>query len=152
MKRERFHVSQQNMGPRWTALDSLLCGAFAGAVAKTVIAPLDRTKIIFQGKNPFFTLLLLSENCNAITQLSCTWAAQTLLRIRCVSVFTDCCNRSEQTTNPLSRCLAYMCTLTVSHVVLQCPRKDSQHRYVWVPVVRICDRSVTCVFACGCKK
>lgn len=44
-------VYKQDLRPRWTALDSLLCGAFAGAVAKTVIAPLDRTKIIFQGKN-----------------------------------------------------------------------------------------------------
>ena len=44
-------VFKQDLRPTFTALDSLLCGAFAGAVAKTVIAPLDRTKIIFQGKN-----------------------------------------------------------------------------------------------------
>lgn len=55
--RNNARPPQQDLRPTWTALDSLLCGAFAGAVAKTVIAPLDRTKIIFQGKGREKTIL-----------------------------------------------------------------------------------------------
>ncbi|XP_032382308.1 mitochondrial coenzyme A transporter SLC25A42 [Etheostoma spectabile] len=63
----------KDLRPRWTVLDSLLCGAFAGAVAKTVIAPLDRTKIIFQVSSKRFSAK------EAFRLIYCTYKKEGLL-------------------------------------------------------------------------
>ncbi|XP_023129286.1 mitochondrial coenzyme A transporter SLC25A42 [Amphiprion ocellaris] len=65
----------KDLRPRLTALDSLLCGAFAGAVAKTVIAPLDRTKIIFQVSSKRFSAQ------EAFRLIYCTYVKDGLLSL-----------------------------------------------------------------------
>lgn len=47
--KEEVHLS---LAKQYPITSSLFAGAFAGAIAKTVIAPLDRTKINFQSKSP----------------------------------------------------------------------------------------------------
>ena len=84
MQRERDCVSKQDLTPGWTALESLLCGAFAGAVAKTVIAPLDRTKIIFQGKNDASQTHFFLNKESTDTQWATVYTVYTCLQFYCV--------------------------------------------------------------------
>ncbi|NWI18621.1 S2542 protein, partial [Crypturellus soui] len=45
------HLPAEGTQEKKKVLNSLMSGALAGAVAKTAVAPLDRTKIMFQGKS-----------------------------------------------------------------------------------------------------
>ncbi|XP_028301232.1 mitochondrial coenzyme A transporter SLC25A42-like [Gouania willdenowi] len=65
----------KDLRSRRMAVDSLLCGAFAGAVAKTVIAPLDRTKIIFQVSSDRFSAQ------KAFRLIYCTYMKEGLLSL-----------------------------------------------------------------------
>ncbi|CAM9727558.1 unnamed protein product [Bubo scandiacus] len=58
------HLPSEDNQEKKKVLNSLMSGALAGAVAKTAVAPLDRTKIMFQGESHWLlqnalTLLLI---------------------------------------------------------------------------------------------
>jgi solute carrier family 25 protein 42 len=61
--------AHDSKGPRLTTLESLIAGGAAGAVAKTIIAPADRIKIMFQvdSTRPF-TLSRALETGRTIVQ------------------------------------------------------------------------------------
>ncbi|XP_014663706.1 PREDICTED: mitochondrial coenzyme A transporter SLC25A42-like [Priapulus caudatus] len=71
----RHTKDERKMSTRHRVITSLTAGAMAGAFAKTVIAPLDRTKIYFQISNKKFSAK------KAVSFLRNTWKNEGFLRL-----------------------------------------------------------------------